>query len=187
MIDISSYSRQQIRDLMRIKRQSLSEFAQQQAAQSIIPPALSLIEQYHAQHIACYLSFNGEISPLALMDTLIEQGKSVYLPVLHPFSRGNLLFLRYDPERLKPNRYGILEPELDVRAILPLKELDLIFVPLVACDRQNNRLGMGGGYYDRTLPQTRAVSVGLAHQCQMVNLLPTESWDQALDYLIVGE
>ncbi|MFY2365653.1 5-formyltetrahydrofolate cyclo-ligase, partial [Klebsiella pneumoniae] len=66
--------------------------------------------------------------------------------------KGHLLFFRYQQDtRLKPNSFSILEPELDLTALIPQSQLDIIFTPLVAFDTQGNRLGMGGGFYDRTL------------------------------------
>ena len=85
-LDSHQALRQSLRREMKIKRQQLSPKAQQQASQVIIAPALDLIARYQAQHIAFYLPFNGEISPLALMEILYKQGKSLYLPVVHPFS-----------------------------------------------------------------------------------------------------
>ncbi|VEI74167.1 5-formyltetrahydrofolate cyclo-ligase family protein [Mannheimia haemolytica] len=173
---------------MRLKRQSLTAGQQTQAAESIIPQALSLIESYQASHIAFYLPFNGEISPLPLMEQLLQQGKKLYLPLLHPFTSGQLLFLNYNCKTsLKFNRLGIQEPVLDVRNIIPLQELEIIFTPLVACDKAGNRLGMGGGFYDRTLAQApHLISVGLAHECQQVEQLPIKSWDMPLDHIILG-
>ncbi|HHW7518690.1 5-formyltetrahydrofolate cyclo-ligase [Mannheimia haemolytica] len=180
--------RSQLRQAMRLKRQSLTASQQAQAAESIIPQALSLIESYQASHIAFYLPFNGEISPLPLMEQLLQQGKKLYLPLLHPFTSGQLLFLNYNCKTsLKFNRLRIQEPVLDVRNIIPLQELEMIFTPLVACDKAGNRLGMGGGFYDRTLAQApHLISVGLAHECQQVEQLPIESWDMPLDHIILG-
>ncbi|HGO5814668.1 TPA: 5-formyltetrahydrofolate cyclo-ligase [Mannheimia haemolytica] len=180
--------RSQLRQAMRLKRQSLTAGQQTQAAESIIPQALSLIESYQASHIAFYLPFNGEISPLPLMEQLLQQGKKLYLPLLHPFTSGQLLFLNYNCKTsLKFNRLRIQEPLLDVRNIIPLQELEMIFTPLVACDKAGNRLGMGGGFYDRTLAQApHLISVGLAHECQQVEQLPIESWDMPLDHIILG-
>ncbi|HHW7567092.1 TPA: 5-formyltetrahydrofolate cyclo-ligase [Mannheimia haemolytica] len=180
--------RSRLRQSMRLKRQSLTAGQQTQAAESIIPQALSLIESYQASHIAFYLPFNGEISPLPLMEQLLQQGKKLYLPLLHPFTSGQLLFLNYDCKTsLKFNRLRIQEPVLDVRNIIPLQELEMIFTPLVACDKAGNRLGMGGGFYDRTLAQAQhLISVGLAHECQQVEQLPIKSWDMPLDHIILG-
>lgn len=180
--------RQALRHSIKAKRLLLSEAQQQANAQRIVPEALSLIDHYQTQHIAFYLPFNGEISPLVLIDTLLAQGKSIYLPVIHPFSKGNLLFLQYDKNTpFVQHAFGMNEPKLDVRKVLPLSELDMIFTPLVACDKQGNRLGYGGGFYDRTLAYApQAVSVGLAHSCQIVENLPLESWDMPLNHLIIG-
>lgn len=179
--------RQQLRLTMRQKRLALSAQQQNQASLNVIAPAMALIQRYQAQRIACYLPFNGEISPIPLMETLHQQGKQLYLPRLHPFAKGQLLFLAYAPHQsLFVNRFGIAEPRLDVRNVLPPAELEMIFTPLVACDKQGNRLGMGGGFYDRTLAQApHLVSVGLAHRCQQVDMLPLESWDQPLKHIIV--
>ncbi|AWW33395.1 5-formyltetrahydrofolate cyclo-ligase [Mannheimia varigena] len=187
-INYCSHSREQLRQLMRAKRLGLTTLQQAQAAYSLIPQAIPLIESYQASHIAFYLPFNGEISPLPLMNTLLEQGKKIYLPILHPFASGQLLFVNYNCKTiLKFNRLGIQEPVLDVRNIIPLQELEMMFTPLVACDKAGNRLGMGGGFYDRTLAQApHIISVGLAHECQQVEQLPIESWDIPLNHIILG-
>ncbi len=181
-------TRRQIRKQILQIRNQLSETQQKAASLAIIPQALAIIETYQAKHLAFYLPFNGEISPLALMDVLKKQGKSIYLPVLHPFSQGNLLFFKYDGEtQFERHRFGMWQPKLDIRKLIPLNELEVIFTPLVACDKNNARLGYGGGFYDRTLAQApNALSIGLAHQCQFVDFLPTEHWDIPLNHIILG-
>jgi 5-formyltetrahydrofolate cyclo-ligase len=87
------------------------------------------------------------------------------------------------------NKFGILEPKLDQTLVKPVKELDLICTPLVAFDSHGHRLGMGGGYYDRTLAHwfktgEGAQPMGLAHDCQHVEQLPTEAWDIPLPKII---
>lgn len=182
--------RQQIRHQIRKTRANLTALQQQQAEQTITQQALSLIEQRHAQNIALYFSFDGEISTNALINTLWTQHKNVYLPVLHPFTKHHLLFLRYLPETpMKQNHFGIWEPKLNVQNVLPLNELDILFTPLVAFDMQGNRLGMGGGFYDRALQDWQKKSfipVGLAHACQQVEQLPIEHWDVPLFDILVG-
>ena len=182
--------RQQLRQHIRETRQNLTALQQQQAAQRITQQALSFIEQHQARNIALYLAVDGEIATQPLIEQLWQQGKNVYLPVLHPFCKGHLLFLRYLPDTpMKQNKYGIFEPHLNVQNVLPLEQLDVIFTPLVAFDKQGNRLGMGGGFYDRTLQhwqQQRFIPVGLAHQCQQVDALPVESWDMPLERIFVG-
>ena len=165
--------RNQLRQQIRKTRANLTALQQQQAEDSITQQALALIEERNAQHIALYVSFDGEISTEKLIKTLWAQDKRVYLP---------------DTPMLK-NKFGIWEPKLNVQSVLPLEELDILFTPLVAFDKQGNRLGMGGGFYDRTLQNWRNSSfipVGLAHQCQQVEQLPTEAWDVPLHQILVA-
>ena len=182
--------RNQLRQQIRKTRANLTAFQQQQAEDSITQQGLALIEERNAQHIALYVSFDGEISTDKLIKTLWAQDKHVYLPVLHPFNPNHLLFLRYLPDTpMLKNKFGILEPKLNVQNVLPLDELDILFTPLVAFDKQGNRLGMGGGFYDRTLQNwqnTSFIPVGLAHQCQQVEQLPTEAWDVPLHQILVA-
>ena len=182
--------RTQLRQQIRKTRANLTALQQQQAEDSITQQALALIEARNAQHIALYVSFDGEISTEKLIKTLWAQDKHVYLPVLHPFNSNHLLFLRYLPDTpMLKNKFGILEPKLNVQNVLPLDELDILFTPLVAFDKQGNRLGMGGGFYDRTLQNwqnSSFIPVGLAHQCQQVEQLPTEAWDVPLHRILVA-
>ncbi|PJG83201.1 5-formyltetrahydrofolate cyclo-ligase [Caviibacterium pharyngocola] len=187
---LSSQQRRAIRDEIRKKRRNLTALEQIGAAHRVAEQAFRLIERRQAQCVAVYLSFDGEISTEPLIQQLWRQNIQVCLPVLHPFSAGNLLFLHYEPETLmKKNKFGIIEPVLDVRKVVPITQLDIIFTPLVAFDANGNRLGMGGGFYDRTLCGWREKSfipVGLAHQCQQVESLPTENWDIPLERILIG-
>ena len=182
--------RNQLRQQIRKTRANLTALQQQQAEDSITQQALALIEERNAQHIALYVSFDGEISTEKLIKTLWAQDKHVYLPVLHPFNPNHLLFLRYLPDTpMLKNKFGIWEPKFNVQNVLPLDELDILFTPLVAFDKQGNRLGMGGGFYDRTLQNwqnSSFIPVGLAHQCQQVEQLPTEAWDVPLHQILVA-
>jgi len=115
------------------------------------------------------------------------QGKSCYLPVLRRFPKFELGFIKVSPYcRLHRHRFGMKEPKNGRK--LFIYQLDLVCMPLVGFDRQCHRLGMGGGFYDRTLEnwqQTqRPFPVGLAHDCQQVDLIPTEMWDVPLPALI---
>ena len=182
------FTRQQIRQQIRQRRRALTpeqqtQFALQAADRMMAYPPVLL-----AQTVAVFLSFDGELDTRPLIDQLWRAGKRVYLPVLHPFSPGNLLFLHYHPNSdLVVNRLKIREPKLDVRDVLPLSQLDVLVTPLVAFDAAGQRLGMGGGFYDRTLQnwrQHRLQPVGYAHDCQQVDALPTEQWDIPLPTVI---
>lgn len=158
-------------------------FGQQAAARMLSFPPVVM-----AHTVAVFLSFDGELDTQPLIEQLWQAGKRVYLPVLHPFSPGNLLFLHYHPQSvLVTNRLKIQEPRLDVRDVLPLAKLDVLVTPLVAFDEDGQRLGMGGGFYDRTLQnwqQHKILPVGYAHDCQLVEKLPVKEWDIPLPAVV---
>ena len=145
-----------------------------------------------AARIGAYLAADGEIDPLPLLRVAIAAGKRCYLPVLHPFAGPSLWFCEWragDP--LVPNRFAIPEPMPQRRPPHPAWQLDLLLVPLVAFDARGNRLGMGGGYYDRTLAYLRhrahwrrPIVMGLAHALQRVDALPKNAWDIPVDGVI---
>ncbi len=184
------HSRQELRKLIRQQRNQLSSDIQYQSSQDLIRQFSSLPDLDNTHHIALYLSTDGELDTQPLIEWLWSQGKSVYLPVLHPFSAGHLLFLHYQNSTpMTHNKYGILEPRLNQTQVKPVRELDLICTPLVAFDSHGHRLGMGGGYYDRTLAHwfrtgEGATPIGLAHDCQHVEQLPTEAWDIPLSTIV---
>jgi len=180
--------RQSIRHQVRQRRKQLTaqqqhDFALQAAERIVSHPKVRA-----AKTLSVFLSFDGELDTTPLIAQLWQAGKQLCLPVLHPFSPGNLLFLRYQPDTpLVRNRLNILEPRLDVREILPLTTLDIILTPLVAFDQQGQRLGMGGGFYDRTLQhwqQSGPYPMGIAHDCQLVEHLPSEEWDIPLPEIL---
>ncbi|TCJ98656.1 5-formyltetrahydrofolate cyclo-ligase [Volucribacter psittacicida] len=183
-------TRQQIRNQIKKTREKLTALQQAQAEKNITQQALQFITQQQAHHIALYLSHKGEISTALLIQTLWQQQKKVYLPVLHPFCPGHLLFQQYLPNTpMNRNKFGIPEPQLDCSTLIPFQQLDLIFTPLVAFDSQGNRLGMGGGFYDRTLAnwqQKKVLPIGLAHACQQVSHIPMQDWDIPLYKILVA-
>ncbi len=178
-----------LRKLVRARRQQLSSTDQQTASQLLVE-RLSLHAKFQsAQTIALYLANDAELDLTPLIQWCWQQNKQVYLPILHPFCAGNLLFIQYQENTLmKENIFGILEPSLDVTKVLPLSQLDIICTPLVAFDQAGARLGMGGGFYDRTLANWQKHNnlhpIGLAHDCQLVSQVPTKSWDVPLPEII---
>ncbi|WP_392561880.1 5-formyltetrahydrofolate cyclo-ligase [Orbus sturtevantii] len=141
-----------------------------------------------ANNIAIFLSFDGELNTKPIIEYCWQQQKSVFIPVIHPFNANYLLFLRYSEQtELVPNQFGILQPKLDVRDIIPYQKLDIIFTPLVAFDDRNYRIGMGRGYYDRLLTnhkQTHIYPIGLAFACQKISAIPNQPWDVQLPEII---
>ena len=186
--ELDEYSRTSLRQAFRDKRNQLTPHQQAIAANNVLAQAIAFKIFDGCSRVGIYLTNEGELDTQALIEYLWEQGKEVYLPVLHPFSKGYLLFLRYTPSTaMKANSYGILEPILDVTTLCPIAQLDIVLAPLVAFDERGNRMGMGGGFYDRTMKgiarnQTRLV--GLAHDCQKTVSLPIQVWDIPLPEIL---
>lgn len=187
---MSPSTRQQIRTLIRGRRQAIRSVQQAHYALDLVERAKQLLELRAGQKVALYLATDGELDTQPMIEWCWQQGIETYLPVIHPFSKGHLLFLHYaHTTPLVHNQYKILEPKLDKQTICPVADLDVIFTPLVAFDDDGQRLGMGGGYYDRTLApfatnQTGPKTIGLAHDCQQVGKLPIESWDIPLSTIM---
>lgn len=187
--DPNTTQRHQLRRHYRQLRRQLSPAQQQQAAQQLAALCARSGLLDGMQHLALYLANDGELSPAPLIEQLWKDGKKVYLPVLHPFNGNTLLFIHYtEHSPMVKNRFGILEPQTSCPAIQPIANLDVIFTPLVAFDSSGNRLGMGGGFYDRTLahlcPDKPPALYGLAHDCQECRRLPTQTWDVPLAGII---
>ncbi|WP_370980418.1 5-formyltetrahydrofolate cyclo-ligase [Agaribacterium sp. ZY112] len=177
----------QCRKQMRQRRRALSRAQQQQAALKVAKRLAGLKAFKKAQHIAFYLANDGELSPHALIQLALRHGKNCYLPRI---CGERMRFHRYQSkDKLSKNKFGIEEP-LHSSPERLVKQLDLVCMPLVAYDLTGNRLGMGGGYYDRAFSfrtrrhLKRPLLVGLAHGCQQVETLTTEPWDQTLDYIV---
>lgn len=138
-----------------------------------------------ARHIALYLPNDGEIDPRPLLRAAQKRGKATYLPVLAPWPRTRMVFQRVGSgERWTRNRFRISEPLADAGRQRKAWALDLVLLPLVGFDEQGGRLGMGGGFYDRSLAYLarrknghKPTLIGLAHECQKVDRLALASWD----------
>ena len=180
--------RPQLRRLLRKARRSLSKSEQRQAAKGLFRQLAQDPRFRRAKHISLYLPTDGEIDPRLLLREAQRRGKSTYLPVLSAWPRTKMVFQRIRPgEELKPNRFRILEPRANLARQRKIWTLDLVLLPLVGFDDVGGRLGMGGGFYDRSLAYLarrqnwrKPTLLGLAHECQKVERLAQASWDVPL-------
>ena len=140
--------------------------------------------------IAAYSAVQGEISLSPwIADNLNQQ---IYLPKLYEIITPQLRFAALTEQTTwEKNRFNIVEPDVHWGDCLPARKLDIILVPLVAFDRTGCRVGMGGGYYDRSLAfrcsrkkWLKPRLIGVAHSCQEHTQLPRRSWDVPLDTII---
>lgn len=183
-----------LRRFLSHQRQALSLHEQRLASQRLCQHLKALPEIRRARRLSLYLPVNGEIDPMPLLPWLRTRNVEIYLPVLRPFSTNTLWFVAYRPDTpMVKNRFGIWEPDLRFSAQrrnrLPAWALDTLVVPLVGFDAKANRMGMGGGFYDRSLAFMNRSGpsptlIGVAHACQQVDSLPVEPWDVPLQAVV---
>jgi 5-formyltetrahydrofolate cyclo-ligase len=175
-----------LRQQIRQQRRALSESEREHAAFLLCERIAASHAFKQSAHIAFYLANDGEIDLSLLIKHAWQQKKKVYLPVLAEPNTQRLWFIPYTAKtKLINNRYGIPEPihshKMRLRKTL---SLDLILMPLVAFDPQGNRVGMGGGFYDRTLAFLnhrkhwhKPNLMGAAYEFQKQKQLESNPWD----------
>lgn len=142
---------------------------------------LFFIENNDFRKIAIYVSVRDELSTREIIRRLLLTDRRVFVPVCER-GKEEMFFTEAKPRgKWVIGEYGIPEPEEKN----PEKEVDIVFVPLVAFDGSKNRLGKGKGYYDRFLSTSKAKKIGLAFSEQETDLVPTEPTDVKLDEILV--
>lgn len=176
-----------LRKTCRDAREKLTP-AYQEKMSSQICSRIRNMEQYrYARRIAIYHACNGEVDLKDLWRSAPMQGKYCYFPVMN--SEKKLSFLPATPATsFKNNRHGIPEPDVDLSNAIAVRELDLIFVPLLAFDNNCTRIGMGGGYYDRTLAKEKhPLLIGVAYEFQRQVWLEPQEWDVPLTAVVTQD
>ena len=176
---------------MRSKRRALSINEQNLHARQLAKTLSRSNLFRYGKKLAFYLANDGEINTTLIINLAWNMGKQIYLPVLSPL-KNQLYFARYQPHSaMKANRFGIIEPDIHPTKWLTAQQIDALFLPLVAFDNQGNRLGMGSGFYDRSLAYLsnrvhfrKPKLIGLAHEIQQHEGLNSEKWDIPLDMVI---
>ena len=181
----------QLRTTIRQQRRSLSSNRQREHQLSVLKhlKKSGLLKRH--KRFALYLHGDGELHTDIIIKTLLKMKKQVFLPVLYPYSINRLWFYPYKTDsQLINNRFNIPEPPITGKSIAPCF-LDVVLMPLVAFDNKGNRLGMGGGFYDRTFACTKRYNakclpllIGLAHELQQCTNIKHQPWDIRLDSVI---
>jgi len=148
-----------------------------------------------SKRIACYMPARGEVDTMPIMEVAWGRGKQIYLPMLSPLGDNKLWFAEFEPcDPMVFNRYGIPEPTFSKRKMIHPVQLDLVLAPLVGFDSKGHRLGMGGGYYDRTFAFLnyrksflKPWFIGLAYHFQQLPALESHFWDVDLKGVITEE
>lgn len=178
--------KQTIRKAALALRAAISGEERTQKSMRIAAMILDLPETAAAQTITVYVDYRNEVETRALIQSLIDLGKTVALPVAH-FDTGVLTFIAVTSlDSLIKTEKHLWEPASGSGPEIPAEALDLILTPGAAFDRLGYRLGYGGGFYDRLLLRRRpgVPAFGLAFSEQLVDDLPAEAHDQKLDGIV---
>jgi 5-formyltetrahydrofolate cyclo-ligase len=174
-----------LRQSLRQQRRNISSSDRIKFSKNLLNQVHKLSNFHDGQKVAIYLPNDGEIDPKYIHNFLKMIKISVYLPILV----GKKLKFAKVGKNFRKNRFGILEPVFS--QILDANQMNVIFMPLVGFDQYKNRIGMGGGFYDRTLAFKKRQQgfknpklYGLAFDCQQVEQLDTQDWDIPLDAII---
>lgn len=144
---------------------------------STIPPFAT------ARAILTYISYGTEVNTHGLIRSLLsEEAKEVLVPVVDRQKRTLLLSALHDWRELSTGAYGILEPT-EVRE-RPAESVEVCLVPGIAFDILGNRIGYGGGYYDRLLQGIKAITIGLAYDFQVLEAVPNQKHDVPVDVVV---
>ena len=183
----TTIDRKALRQELRQRRRDIPAAQRIAAAERLATRLLALPFLPASGDVAGYWAMDGEIA-LHVFQMRLPAGLRYCLPVL---SGDRLRFAPWKPgDTLGTNRYGIPEPEVDADALIEPAAMALVLVPLVAFDARGHRLGMGGGWYDRSFAFRNEAShvsrrppwlVGAGFGMQQVEALEAEPWDVALD------
>lgn len=181
---MTELSQDELRHKMKQERARLSGTYRAQCSDQI-GLRISTLEAYQkAKHIAFYHAMETEIDLAPLWQKACEEQKICYFPVLN--DQSTLTFLPADQKTpFKKNNYGIWEPDVSHDMAIPANQLDLILVPLIAFDFYCHRIGMGAGYYDRTLQDaSHPTLIGVAYQFQRIDEIKPQPWDVPLHAVV---
>ena len=180
----------ELRKLARGNRRGLDSRYRHLAAARIQRQFLQSNPFFAARRIACYIAMPDEVDTGLIFERAWRAGKAIYAPVVDDPQR--MRFIRVERNTLlRKSRFGIWEPVSG--AEVPATDIDVVVAPVVAFDGMCNRIGMGGGHYDRTFsflnrPRTwlRPKLVGLAFACQKVEKIAANPWDIRL-YRVISD
>jgi len=183
---------QTLRKRLRKQRRKLSLFQQKQAAIKVLNRLRQDIVFKRSHCIGIYLDAFGEIQTQAIIEHCFKQQKKIFLPLICNMNQ-RLVWVEISKQQYRNRRFAYhrlgMQQAMATRGV-HVSHLDLLILPLLACDAWGSRIGMGGGYYDRTLANApyRPYRLGIAHHFQFVQqTFIRQPWDQPLDGLITPE
>ncbi len=180
-------SKEELREKILFCRRTLSWNEVKEKSENVKDLFFSLSLLNLGENFFVYISDNrGEVETGAIINTLFEMGKKVWIPRVEGY---NLVWHLVNEERIQVNSWGISEPIPDWEPFTEsVPEKTVCVVPGIAFDRRGYRIGYGKGFFDRFLSKNRrCISVGLCYSFQMVLLCPRRGWDVPVDWVITEE
>ena len=141
-----------------------------------------------SDNIFVYINYKDEINTKKFINKALEEGKKIYVPKIYRDTRTMKAIFINSLDNLEKNSMGILEPKDDT-LVIDKKDIDLIIVPGAVFDKSFNRIGYGGGYYDRYLEEIREKDnkIALAYDFQIIDEIEAEDHDIKMDYIITDK
>lgn len=191
MTDVSDVNNEQkreaLRSVLQLARRQLDKAQVEEYSDTIAETLLTHLEP--AAKVAGYLALGNEVKLDSVLHAARRQQCQTYVPIVQ--AENTMVFSPIsDDTPLVKNQYGILEPKLTLNECIPASELDVVLVPLVGFDEQCQRMGMGGGYYDRAFAHKREdteakpVLIGVAYEVQCTRSVLADWWDVPLDRVV---
>ena len=144
-----------------------------------------LIDSFITQNVSIFQPYNNEIDTNNLITLLFSKKISISLPCIDEDSNQMIFRELKEGEELVKGKYGILEPSDKNKVIIP----SVLFIPLLAFDDNGNRLGYGGGYYDKYIDELEnnenvSIKIGVGYSFQKINEVPNNSMDKKLNWIL---
>lgn len=173
---------------LRERRRAIPPVARMHAAEAVAKRLLTLTDVPQSGYVAGYWATDGEL-PLHLWQLGLPNALIYCLPVLDESTQTLKFAPWHSGDALISNRFGIPEPDLDPASLIDARAMALIAMPLTGFDGDAHRLGMGGGWYDRTLTFRREsaappLAIGIGFDVQQVAAIQPQPWDVACDAIV---
>ncbi|MBQ3924802.1 MAG: 5-formyltetrahydrofolate cyclo-ligase [Firmicutes bacterium] len=175
-------NKSELRKMIYNSYRDLTDDYKAQADSSIRQNIMSLPEYRDAHTVFCFVGTKDEIDTSQMIDQMIKEGKRVAVPLCT--GKGIMEAKKItDRSQLNKGTFGILEPSADAETI-PVEEIDFAVVPCVTCNKIGQRLGHGGGFYDRYLEGAEMDCALVCREETMTAAIPTETHDKKFDLIV---
>lgn len=175
-----------IRKDMIMRRRTMEPYEREVANKAIYHKVISLIVSCNPKVVFLYASMEEEVDTHAIINYCIQQGIRVALPKVVAKGQHEFYTINHR-EDLVVGAYGLMEPKGDEELSAFPSEEDIIFVPGVVFDESCNRIGFGGGYYDRYLSGSEGYFIALAYNYQIIQHIDVEETDIPMDRIITDK